>query len=299
MAHSSVDLWHGPPPACKKQGCIFASKYKDSYCDELHRSKAGGVGCKAIRVDGYLFCEQHVCRAPTSQDPLTICAKEVITGGQWCADHACRRCLSVGTHPVGSAMPNSFYCQAHRCRAPANGPDRRQCPALRCEPYDYCVDHCCPACYQVLPDDPRAVQHRVGGRALCGTHTCVIKDCLRPRFTGSKHPVEHLYRLWPPSSPSPVDPAYPDVRLCVNHRCQAAGVEGDTMCGRPRVQGSNCTMHACRVCVFNRPDCIKEAVQELPRNVCPDHKLCSFEARNGAPCYRLAMDGGLTLLTWY
>ena len=95
---------------------------------------------------------------------------------------------------------------------------------------------------------------------FCSNHACAFPKCHNSIASNKKYCLQHM---------------------CQNRKCKNL---------RLRDPQIFCGEHVCVVCVnSNRSIAAKEATDEAPRNVCPDHKLCCAPLDDGSLCDEFAL----------
>lgn len=264
-----------PPPRCAAAattGCVQISARDGAYCELLHKCKYE-MSCDYARLDGFSFCENHLCT-------WVDCARPRLANGDVCKRHACVYCVKNDRYPVKKRVGEA--CEEHSCRVDL-------CPGAFLDvSLPFCVSHCCDICKYYAKRNPENVKsvHRIEESRFCAGHKCSLQHCLDYRIQDDRPQVycKNHACVACPDVRKLVDAAAPRSFLCVEHRCPHVELDGE-LCYEQKENGSIfCTAHTCRFCRAEGMPLNRPVVDYEPRNVCSVHPLCSSVSADGSTC---------------
>lgn len=276
-------LGENPPPRClafKEEACIFAVRVEGQYCNELHACQYKG-GCPHKRHEKVSFCSKHRCLFGCEEKNVEsqICWHPRMKNSRTCNMHSCQICISLDSAVIERKIVDA--CEEHSCHFDGCW------SAISSILVPFCQKHACDACNHFSKTDPKQVKSMVVVERFryCVDHKCLWQSCGNFRNVDSdvqqNFCASHCCEICT-GTRQLVSSDLPRVNICDGHRCSHN--LDRTRCLHVRTSELFCDNHTCKVCKSKGLSLKKRVIDDPPRNVCSEHRLCSFISHNGEMC---------------
>lgn len=286
--------------------CLQQSDEDCIYCSKFHRCQYTITGrCKECRSEGSNFCDIHKCKYKSTEGEICSLLRTELS--EFCLEHACPGCFLINDlHGLNNNINlyevkckvGLYSCENHQCNF-------KNCQKLQLFPHLLCEDHVCDICLRlnIISNLPKI------GKKYCSLHKCnydgakcdevIHKDfglvsigidkyannefCL-------KHSCVTCYVNNDNEMVNCVDKTVPNSKLCSSHRCT---YPNDICLNEISGNSDFCLLHSCKICVRLELFCRDIIVDEVPRNVCSLHVLCTYISDDGTSCNNVAIENSL------